>query len=226
MTFNFNARYALLTYAQCGDLDPWAVSDMLSLFPAECIIGRERHEDGGNHLHAFVDFGKRAHIRDERRFDVMGYHPNIAPCGRTPEKMYDYAIKDGDAVAGGLERPGTRVDRPTDTWAEIINAPCADDFWRLVRDLQPRALLCNFNSLRAFAEWQYRPTRDTYSHPDDVEFDLSGMEELNEWVCQAMSGGEFLPVIPVGAAKAAADGAAPTFIRGRGLLEGCSGIMG
>ena len=56
MTFNFNARYALLTYSQCGDLDPWAVNEHLGQLRAECIIAREAHADGGNHLHCFVDF--------------------------------------------------------------------------------------------------------------------------------------------------------------------------
>jgi len=37
--FSFNARYVLLTYAQCGDLDAWAVNDPLAFLGAECIIG-------------------------------------------------------------------------------------------------------------------------------------------------------------------------------------------
>ena len=100
--FRLQARYVLLTYAQCGDLDPWVVHDVITSFPAECLIGRETHADGGTHLHAFVDFGRKVDIRDPRRFDVEGFHPNIQPCGRTPQKMLDYAIKDGDVVAGGL----------------------------------------------------------------------------------------------------------------------------
>ena len=43
MTFNFNARYALLTYAQCGDLDGWQVSDHFTELRAECIVAREAH---------------------------------------------------------------------------------------------------------------------------------------------------------------------------------------
>ena len=94
--FRIQARYVLLTYAQCGDLDPWAVHDVITSFPAECLIARETHADGGTHLHAFVDFGRKVDIRNPRRFDVEGFHPNIQPCGRTPQKMLDYAVKDGD----------------------------------------------------------------------------------------------------------------------------------
>ncbi|UJO02129.1 Rep [Bat associated gemykibivirus 1] len=96
MSFKFQARYVLLTYAQCGDLDPWVVSDHLSSLGAECIIGRENHSDGGIHLHAFVDFGKRFSTRNVQKFDVGGCHPNIEPSKGRPWAGYDYAIKDGD----------------------------------------------------------------------------------------------------------------------------------
>lgn len=102
MSFRFQARYALLTYAQCGDLDPWAVNDHLAELGAECIIAREVHADGGTHLHAFVDFGRKFRTQRTDVFDVGDHHPNISPSYGTPEKGFDYAIKDGDVVAGGL----------------------------------------------------------------------------------------------------------------------------
>lgn len=102
MSFRFNARYVLLTYPQSGDLDGFAVSDHLSELGAECIVARENHTDSGVHLHAFVDFGKRFQSRNVRIFDVLGRHPNVSVSKGSPEKGYDYAIKDGDVVAGGL----------------------------------------------------------------------------------------------------------------------------
>jgi len=188
-TFSLRTRYVLLTYAQCGDLDPWAVSDHLSAVPAECIIGRESHADGGVHLHAFVDFGERSYFSDARRFDVAGCHPNIQPCGRTPAKMYDYAIKDGDVVAGGLDRPGgDDVSGSGSQWDRIVDAPDAEEFWDLVRTLAPRMLLSNFNSLRSYCEWRYRPVLAAYVSPPDVVFDISGVEELGEFVRTSLSG--------------------------------------
>ncbi|UJO02115.1 Rep [Molossus molossus associated gemykibivirus 2] len=96
MPFRFQRRYGLFTYAQCGDLDPFKVLDLFTELHAECIIGRENHADGGIHLHAFVDFGRNYTTRNARQFDVEGHHPNVLPGKKTPEKMYDYATKDGD----------------------------------------------------------------------------------------------------------------------------------
>lgn len=181
-TFRFKAQYALLTYAQCGELDAWAVSDMLSGLGAECIIGREHHEDQGIHLHAFVDFGRRFHTTDCRKFDVGGCHPNVQPFGRTPEKGYDYAIKDGDVVAGGLERPDrSGVSEPSTQWATILAATSQDEFWQLCEELAPRMLLSNFTSLRAFAEWRFRPDPSPYEHPRGVDIQTEAVPRLDAW---------------------------------------------
>lgn len=187
--FRLQSRYVLLTYSQCGDLDPQLVCDHLATIPAECLIGRENHADGGIHLHAFVDFGRRFDTRDARLFDVDGRHPNIQPCGRTPQAMLDYAIKDGDVVAGGLS-PVIEHNVPTaDTvWHRIANAETVERFWELVRELAPRALLCNHQSLRAYAEWHYRPPTFVYEHPRELRICADRLPELNEWVRESLSG--------------------------------------
>lgn len=187
-TFRLQSRYVLLTYSQCGELDPWSVHDTIASYPAECLVGRENHADGGIHLHAFVDFGRRINLRDPRRFDVGGHHPNVQPCGRTPQKMLDYAIKDGDVVAGGLNpNLGTEVSGPDNIWARIAAAGSVEEFWGLARELAPRALVCNHQSLRAYAEWHYRPAKVEYVHPDGLHLSTRRFPALDEWVRDNMS---------------------------------------
>lgn len=189
MAFRFSRRYALFTYAQCGNLDPWEVSNLFSDLRAECIVGREEHSDGGLHLHAFVDFGRKYTTTDKRKFDVGGRHPNVLLCLRTPHKMWDYATKDGNVVAGGLERPaGGEVSQSSVEWDQIANAPNIDEFWDLLRELAPRSLLTSFNSLKSYAEWNYRPIRTPYSSPEGIEFDLSAAPGLSDWVQENVFG--------------------------------------
>lgn len=156
MTFHVNSRYVLLTYAQCGDLDPWRVMERISEIPGECIVGREVHEDGGLHLHVFCDFGSKFRSRRTDVFDVDGCHPNIAPSRGTPEKGYDYAIKDGDVVCGGLGRPepksGTGHGKAHATWTEITNATSRGEFWELLHCLDPKAAACSFTQLSKYAD--------------------------------------------------------------------------
>uniref|UniRef100_A0AAU6S5B1 Replication-associated protein n=1 Tax=Myotis capaccinii feces associated gemycircularvirus TaxID=3139979 RepID=A0AAU6S5B1_9VIRU len=181
-TFVCNARYFLVTYAQCGELDPWAVNDHFAQLGAECIIGREDHSDGGNHLHAFVDFGRKFRSRRSNVFDVDGRHPNIEPSKRSPQGGYDYAIKDGNVVAGGLARPSVDgVVSAGDKWSEIVGAEDEQSFWAAVERLDPKALCTQYGNLRKFADWRYKPEPEVYEHPEGLDFELGMVPQLVEW---------------------------------------------
>lgn len=189
MPFRFQAKYGLLTYAQCGDLDPFAVVEHLGRLGAECIIGRETHEDGGLHLHAFFMFERKFESRNERVFDVDGRHPNIVRGYRTPELGYDYATKDGDIVGGGLARPTSDpVSEASSKWATIILQPSREEFYEAVARLDPRSLCVNFNSLRAYADWKYRDSVEPYTTPPGLSFETSDFPELSRWVEENLVG--------------------------------------
>lgn len=190
MPFDFHAKYALLTYAQCGSLDPWSVVELLSGLGAECIIGREDHADGGVHLHVFVSFGRKYRSRRVDVFDVGGFHPNISPSTGTPEEGYDYAIKDGDVVAGGLSREellprGNRVGKSAARWAEITSAESVDEFWRLVFELDPQRGACSWPSLNKFAEWRFAPKPPCYESPTGIEYDEGLLDGRYDWLQQS-----------------------------------------
>lgn len=187
MPFRFQAKYGLLTYAQCGDLDPFSVSDHLTGLGAECIIGRENHADGGVHLHAFFMFERKFRSRETAIFDVDGHHPNIVAGYSSPQKGYDYATKDGDVVAGGLERPGGRgLSSAMSTWHDVIMAESREEFFRLMSELHPRALITSFGSIRLFADWKYREDPSPYSTPPGITFDTEGYDELNRWASESL----------------------------------------
>lgn len=182
MPFHFTAKYGLLTYAQAENLDSHRIVCKLTELGAECIVGRELHQDGGIHYHAFFMFEREFRTRNERVFDVDGYHPNIVRGYGTPEKGFDYATKDGEIVGGGLERPsGTSDSRGENKWAKIIMAECADDFFARAAEYDPRALCCNFGNLEKYANWRYRPILSEYEHPERISFISEQTEDMDEW---------------------------------------------
>lgn len=181
-SFRFQARYALLTYAQCGDLCGFAVNSHLGDLGAECIVGREVHADGGHHLHVFAQWERQFRSRRPDVFDVGGRHPNIVSHIKSPNKAYDYAIKDGDVVAGGLERPcGDRADSSSDKWGQIVDADTEDEFWCRVRQLDPKALCTSYPSLRKYADHAYAKVTEPYQSPAGIQFALGAVPELAEW---------------------------------------------
>lgn len=190
--FYFSGKYVLLTYAQSDGLDEWEVVGKLSDLGAECIVGREHHRDGAIHHHVFVDFGRRFQSRSSRIFDVGGYHPNIQPSYGTPEVGYDYCCKEGDIVAGGLHRSDiTKSESRVSVsvlgakWARIADAPDRETFWALCKELDPQRLCCNFNALRAYAEWAYMVQPTVYRTPVGFEFPQDPTSQRDSWVSQS-----------------------------------------
>lgn len=184
MPFHCNARYFLITYAQCGDLSEWAVLDHFVELGAECIIGREHHQDLGLHFHVFIDFGRKFRSRKTDVFDVQGRHPNIQASRGTPEKGYDYAIKDGDVVAGGLERPSRAVGsgKAVDLWSQIAGATCGKEFWELCEELDPKSLCCSFGQLQKFHDWRFAEHAPVYESPAGFDFVGGDLDGRDDWV--------------------------------------------
>lgn len=189
MSFAVNSRYVLLTYAQCGELDGFLVMDHISSLGGECIVARESHEDGGIHLHVFCDFGRKFRSRKVDVFDVGGFHPNITPSRGTPEKGYDYTIKDGDVICGGLARPegksgggdGSVVSR----WTEITSAGSREEFWELVHRLDPKSAACSFTSLTKYADWKFAVDTPCYESPPGIEFVGGDVDGRDDWLSQS-----------------------------------------
>lgn len=183
MPFRFKAKYGLLTYAQCGDLSAEAVGLYLSTLGAECIIGREDHADGGIHLHVFFMFEEPFQSRNERIFDVDGRHPNIVKGYGTPWGGFDYAIKEGDVVWGGLGRPAepgqSKEEKEAAKVEKLRCAQSKEEFFEICWEVYGSGFLKIFNGLRAYAEWHFRPTLEPYQHPSGIRFNVEGIVDVN-----------------------------------------------
>lgn len=175
-------KYVLLTYSQCGDLDPFRIVDLLSNLGGECIVGREHHQDGGIHLHAFCMFETKFRSRNTRVFDIDSHHPNIQRGFRSPEKMFDYATKDGDICAGGLERPSPSTDSKSDTINEILDCSSREEVLNRARELDPGFFVRYYFQLRAIGEAKEHSRPSDYETPRGYGFDTSRFADINDWV--------------------------------------------
>lgn len=136
----------------------------------------------------FVDFGRKFRSRSASVFDVEGRHPNVSPSRGTPEKGYDYAIKDGDVIAGGLERPKPRggMHIGADNVTNLAHL-CEDatEFLELCDEVGRGDLIKNFNNKIAYARWRYKSELPKYDAPQGT----GGFCELDpgraEWLEQS-----------------------------------------
>uniref|UniRef100_A0A8E7G1T8 Replication-associated protein n=1 Tax=Turdus hortulorum Genomoviridae sp. TaxID=2814995 RepID=A0A8E7G1T8_9VIRU len=191
--FKFTGKHVLLTYPQCGTLDPLAVVRLVESTGGRCIIGRELHSDGGIHLHCFVQWELEYTTSDQRKFDVDGCHPNLRKMYRTPKKGRAYAVKDGEIVGGDLTAEdvddggdalssGDSDSRRKSPWADIILAESRDEFFELCARLDPRSLCVGFVGLSKYADWRYRVDRSPYCTPRGVSIEASTVPILSDWV--------------------------------------------
>lgn len=111
MSFRLQARHVLLTYSQCP-LDKDKVFDHLSLLTniLHILVGQESHQDGHPHLHVYVGFQTKPNIRDQKFFDIEGFHPNIAI---RPKKIaIQYVTKQDKNPKGNFEwEQGSKIQQ-------------------------------------------------------------------------------------------------------------------
>lgn len=195
-TFHVNAKYFLLTYAHAENgLDPNRIVARLGDLGAECIVAKELYPTSeGFHYHVYAGFERKFRSRRTDVFDVGDFHPNIEPSRGNPSAGFDYCIKDGDVVAGGLARPdngGSDVSTSA-KWAEITSASTRSEFFELLEELDPQRLVCNFTSIWKYADWRYKIEPDKYVTPDGV-FDFSAYPDIENWratLSESNDGGE------------------------------------
>lgn len=184
MTFRLAAKYGLLTFPQSPELDPFRIVDVLAELGAECIVGKELHANGGTHYHAFFMFDRKFQSRNPRIFDVDGHHPNILRGRKTPEQMFDYATKDGDVVAGGLQRPDEQVPakaNPDDFWRCVFDAETREETFRVAQESSVSLLGRYFFQVRAIAEGKTVQSPLDYVSPPQLEWELGPYPELSDW---------------------------------------------
>jgi len=112
--FRLSCREFAITYPQCdisrGEFDKAWKS---KYHPDEYVSARERHEDGGYHLHLFVAYRRRKDVRSARYFDMAfegkTYHPNVKRVSDKEGWLEYLAKEDDNGVAEFLDR-STRFD--------------------------------------------------------------------------------------------------------------------
>lgn len=192
------ATYGLLTYTQCQGLDPTLVAEHIASLGGKCVIGREPHEDGGTHLHAFCHFVPRLRTHREDWADIEGFpHPNFSKEVKgTPWEQYDYAVKQQDIVHCGLERPkevGKAQQDRAASWIPPEGLKTEKEGMEWLSKAQPEAWIKNHGNCMAWIHTTFKKVATEYKHDESIVFDWSrvGLEVeslLKGWVENSLIG--------------------------------------
>jgi len=94
--FRINSKNVLLTYPRSEFSRDELYNFINDKYPLEkAIICTEKHQDGGLHLHALLQFKKKIDIRNEKTFDFKERHPNMESV-RNINASINYVKKGGE----------------------------------------------------------------------------------------------------------------------------------
>lgn len=93
--FRLDARHFAITYSQAEKLTRELIKEtLMKRYEVEhIVIGEEAHKDGGKHFHVYLGLVKRTCIRNCKKFDIEGYHPNFKKV-RNLQNWYKYCKKE------------------------------------------------------------------------------------------------------------------------------------
>lgn len=146
--FRVNARQFFLTYPQC-DIAPQDLANSLreSHDISRYCIGRERHSDGGNHLHAYIAFNRKVDVKSQTFFDCQGYHPHIEAV-KNKTRTIEYCRKEKDFVESLPEQP---------SWAGLLkDCSTQEEFMSRVKETFPRDYILNLDRLIFFCNKHFK----------------------------------------------------------------------
>lgn len=172
--FRFHGRRVFLTYPRSSELTRELIGQHLDSLGARAyVVGQERHKDDGIHHHALATWDSAFSSVDARVFDVKGHHPNISGV-RSLQRVYAYVTKDDTTPFGSL-----RVDGNRSIYSDACAATDASEFWRIVRDGDPRQYILNRERLEYYVNCAYGPKRD--NRPNGRQFGRVP-DDLDAWV--------------------------------------------
>lgn len=171
MVFRVNARSFFLTYPQCP-LAPSVVAENIPRPYQGVLAVREKHEDGNFHIHVLVTYGKKFDCRNERQFDVDGFHPNITAARSVPD-CEKYCKKD-NPTGDDIFEYGT-IGAKSSIWAQIVSAETAEEVHAMVKREAPREYVlsydrvCNYAETKKFKAEEYVSEHSVFILPEVVQ---------------------------------------------------------
>lgn len=170
MPFRFHAKKLFITYPQSGELTKERVDEFFTRIGATSrVVGRELHENGGSHIHAYIEWPEKYDTKDPHKFDIDGNHGNIQPC-RNAAATITYVKKNGDYIESISDTGRTA------RYADLIGTSTREEFWTLAQKAYPRDYVLHHDKLSNFCDFhfgghieRYVPRWEQFNIPDELK---------------------------------------------------------
>lgn len=183
MPFRLQAKHIFLTYSQATDLSKDAILSHIQSVLGERIvwasIGKEHHQDGNAHFHAVIGLSSKYNIRNERLFDVAGFHPKIEPARDIHAAIRYVSKEDTDVLSFGT------LPSPKRKWSEVLDADDKESAIAVIQEVSPRDYVLNLERIEYYLEKRFATSIEPYV--STYVFD-NVPNVLQQWLEQRSSG--------------------------------------
>lgn len=188
MPFRCNAKNVFLTYPRCTLTKDELLQGIIAALPPNrlewAVVCVEHHEDGTPHLHASLGFTSKLDIRNEAKFDIAGFHPNIQPTSSVDNANKYLEKEDNDVLRyGNVPEPGTKK-RKIDYGAVIDSSSSSTEFIANLERVDPRMVITSFSSVLAFAQHRFKPCEIVYESPYTIADFPFVPPEFTDWISE------------------------------------------
>lgn len=197
--FMLQAKKLFLTYPQCDmskEICLANVKQYLNDDKSIIIVGHEKHEDGGDHLHVYIESTKKLRITKSTELDVLaGKHGNYKTVGVAIDdkiRVIKYVTKDNDYVTYNIDVPkllhdisnpkskGRKSKHEGEAKIIVDKIMQGVKYDQIIRD-HPVYCLNNGKKIKEFiSDWSNRDEYDEEDLPSLYDWQQRLLEELQQ----------------------------------------------
>lgn len=186
--FRMQGRNFTLTYPQCTTTKEAAAKNLEDKYGEQLVgyvVSEEAHKDGTPHLHAFVQFMKKQHIRKPDHFDFVAGQHGSYEVTKNIRNWITYVTKDGKYVAKGLDVEAIKrkkASKSTDIARMLMEGKSLEE----INEVDPGYVMLNKRKLEEYESWiqvnQEKKSKEEWVPPDLTDLTDSN-KQIAEWLC-------------------------------------------
>lgn len=157
MPFRLSAKRVFATWSQVGDisLQDWA-SELEKVLdkhgcPYKYVVGLERHQDGGTHFHAVVEYTSKRNFRCPNFLDVYNKHGKYEPV-RNLQDCIKYCTKDGQTITNDEAWLAATTSNKRPRLGKLVEASSVDEVLETFKTESPRDYFLYYDRIKSNAE--------------------------------------------------------------------------
>lgn len=183
--FRLQGKNYILTFPQCDVKKEIAVERLEQKWKDDLqgyIVCEEQHADGTPHLHVFLEFREKKHVRQIDYFDFIGgKHGNYQVAKRVRASV-EYVTKGGNYLAKGLDVEAIkkkRASKSTDVAKMLMEGKSISE----INAVDPGYVMINKRKLEEYEQWitveKHKKSKEEWVPPS-----LEGLTDANKQIAQ------------------------------------------